>query len=426
MSNVFINESTMAEIGNAIRSKTGKKDLILPKDMAGEIEGIESGTDAELINSVISRTVTDIYIDTPVGHHAFYECKSVKPTFGDKCTEIGNYAFGYCDSITEINTNKVTTLDYYAFSETWKLIKADLPNVMDIGGYTFRSSSIQTLIIRSNAICALNHTEAFQDTSITKGTGYIYVPKDLMEQYKESTNWVVFADQFRAIEDYPEITRRVSLVSKTSMKNVLIDEGTMTSIGNAIRSKTKKEDMILPKDMPSEIANMNTDGDTSILNDIVSRAIKDIHIDAPVGDYAFYYCKFVKPTFGDKCTSIGKDAFRYCYAITEINTNKVTTLGYEAFSYAMNLTKADLPNVANMDNYVFEYNYKLETLILRANNVCSISNTNVFSSTPIEKGTGYIYVPKALVEEYKVATNWVTFADQFRAIEDYPEITGGN
>lgn len=25
----------------------------------------------------------------------------------------------------------------------------------------------------------------------------------------------------------------------------------------------------------------------------------------------------------------------------------------------------------------------------------------------------------------KVATNWSTFAEQFRAIEDYPEITGG-
>ena len=37
----------------------------------------------------------------------------------------------------------------------------------------------------------------------------------------------------------------------------------------------------------------------------------------------------------------------------------------------------------------------------------------------------YIYVPRALVEDYKVATNWSTFADRIRAIEDYPEICGG-
>jgi hypothetical protein len=39
--------------------------------------------------------------------------------------------------------------------------------------------------------------------------------------------------------------------------------------------------------------------------------------------------------------------------------------------------------------------------------------------TRIEKGTGYIYVPADLVDSYKAATNWSTFAAQFRALEDY-------
>jgi hypothetical protein len=43
----------------------------------------------------------------------------------------------------------------------------------------------------------------------------------------------------------------------------------------------------------------------------------------------------------------------------------------------------------------------------------------------VANGTGYIYVPAALIEDYKAATNWSLYADQFRAIEDYPEITGG-
>lgn len=45
--------------------------------------------------------------------------------------------------------------------------------------------------------------------------------------------------------------------------------------------------------------------------------------------------------------------------------------------------------------------------------------------TPMKSGTGYIYVPAALVDSYKAATNWSTYADQIRAIEDYPDITGG-
>lgn len=34
------------------------------------------------------------------------------------------------------------------------------------------------------------------------------------------------------------------------------------------------------------------------------------------------------------------------------------------------------------------------------------------------------YVPNIMVEQYKVATNWVNYASRIRAIEDYPEICG--
>lgn len=43
MSNVLIEESTMTSIGNAIRSKTGKTDLILPADMPNAINEIQVG-----------------------------------------------------------------------------------------------------------------------------------------------------------------------------------------------------------------------------------------------------------------------------------------------------------------------------------------------------------------------------------------------
>ena len=68
---------------------------------------------------------------------------------------------------------------------------------------------------------------------------------------------------------------------------------------------------------------------------------------------------------------------------------------------------------------------KFETLIIRTDIVPTLSGTNAFSSTKIEKKTGYIYVPSALIEEYRTATNWSSFASQFRAIEDYPDICGG-
>lgn len=64
---------------------------------------------------------------------------------------------------------------------------------------------------------------------------------------------------------------------------------------------------------------------------------------------------------------------------------------------------------------------KLTALVLRnpSQVVTLVSGSNFLASTPIKSGTGYIYVPSALVDSYKAATNWSTYAAQFRALEDY-------
>lgn len=64
----------------------------------------------------------------------------------------------------------------------------------------------------------------------------------------------------------------------------------------------------------------------------------------------------------------------------------------------------------------------LSTLILRGNTVCKIVSKTDVNSTPFYKGTGYVYVPAALVDAYKADGVWGYFAAQIRAIEDYPEI----
>ena len=69
---------------------------------------------------------------------------------------------------------------------------------------------------------------------------------------------------------------------------------------------------------------------------------------------------------------------------------------------------------------------KLEKLILRRTAaICALANKNAFTASSIESGTGFVYVPKALLSQYQSATNWSAYASQIRAIEDYPEITGG-
>lgn len=112
-------------------------------------------------------------------------------------------------------------------------------------------------------------------------------------------------------------------------------------------------------------------------------------------------------------------------SITEIKDNVVTNISEFTFYRCLDLTIVDFPQVTVIGAYAFNGCTRLNTVILRSPTVTTLSNTNAFTNTPLASGAGYIYVPSVLVNTYKSATNWSTYASKFRAIEDYPDICGG-
>lgn len=125
-------------------------------------------------------------------------------------------------------------------------------------------------------------------------------------------------------------------------------------------------------------------------------------------------------------TSIGGYAFYSCSGLETATLPKLTSVSTQAFYGCSKLKYADCGNLASISAQTFNACSALTELILRkTGSICTLSNVNGVNNTPIGKGTGYVYVPSSLVDSYKTATNWSGFADQFRAIEDYPEITGG-
>ena len=125
-------------------------------------------------------------------------------------------------------------------------------------------------------------------------------------------------------------------------------------------------------------------------------------------------------------TSAGAYAFYQCSGLVTVKLPKLTSVSTQTFYSCTKLQHADCGQLANIPAQTFNACSALTELILRkTGSICTLSNVNGVNNSPIGKGTGYIYVPSALVDSYKTATNWSTFADQFRTIEDYPDICGG-
>lgn len=125
-------------------------------------------------------------------------------------------------------------------------------------------------------------------------------------------------------------------------------------------------------------------------------------------------------------TSIGAYAFYQCSNLETVTLPKLTTISTQTWYMCPKLKHADCGQLGSITAQTFASCTALKALILRkTSSICTLSNANGVSGSGIGKGTGYIYVPSALIETYKTATNWSTFANQFRAIEDYPDICGG-
>ena len=139
-----------------------------------------------------------------VGGYAFADITSLLRVDLPNATTIGSYAFQSCSNLAELNIPKAKTINTRAFVNTTKLLRLDLPVCESLGSYCFHGSAKMTaLILRSEKVCTLG-TDAFGTGPIKAGTGFVYVPAALVEQYKAA--WSTYAAQIRAIEDYPEIT----------------------------------------------------------------------------------------------------------------------------------------------------------------------------------------------------------------------------
>lgn len=117
-------------------------------------------------------------------------------------------AFFGCASLVQVDLPALRYAADSVFAYCTQLAAIDLPSLESIDIEAFRGcKNLSTLILRNTFVdladehVILLDTSAFLDTPIASGTGYVYVPDDLVEKYKAATNWSVYASQIRPISE---------------------------------------------------------------------------------------------------------------------------------------------------------------------------------------------------------------------------------
>lgn len=163
------------------------------------------------------------------------------------------------------------------------------------------------------------------------------------------------------------------------------------------------------------------------------RSVKNVSFPkaTTIGKNCFFSCSGLENAYLPLVSSIPSHTFYGCTSLKSVIVPNASTIAVSAFDDCRCLARINLP-LATKIEASFQKCYSLKAVILRnAETVCALTSPYAFNNcyhilgtvnstyNPTGAKDCYIYVPSALVDSYKSATNWSTYATQFRALEDY-------
>lgn len=153
-------------------------------------------------------------------------------------------------------------------------------------------------------------------------------------------------------------------------------------------------------------------GDKVVAASVTDKTIEeyDDNVITTIATHAFYQCKALASVNLPNVKSIGEFAFYECSKLASVSIPSATIIVDNSFRGCSLMTSLDMQNLTEIGTSAFVDCTKLNTLVLRGETVCTLSNTNALSGTPFAAGKdgGTVYVPQALITEYQNATNWST------------------
>lgn len=217
---------------------------------------------------------------------------------------------------------------------------------------------------------------------------------------------IILSDNITAITNY-------AFSSCYSLQKIVIPLGVTTLNQNAFSECPSLKKIVLPNIL------------RIIEGNVFYRcySLKSINIPnnvSTLSSYSFQDCSSLeKIKLPNNISTIYNDTFSYCKALTDINIpDNITSIGRQAFYCCYSLIKIFLPSATqSIGNGAFVGCYNIKQFVINSNNIITIQADSFSTSMYNIK----FYVPDNLVEDYKVATNWVQFADRIYPLSEIGE-----
>ena len=381
MAKIFIEESTLSAIGDSIRAKTGKTDMISPLNMPTEIASIQAGGSTATVSA--NDVIFYDYDGTIVASYSLEEAQALTslpdgPTHEGLTFQGWNWSLADINALTRpmnvgamyITDNRKTRLYIHiadkARSTVSLYIRQTVANgvTIDWGDGTHTETLAGTGYVNTSHAYGLAGDFTISLTPVTGSTlGLGSGSSGYCVMGSTADNYKVYSNMLQKVEVGSGVTTIGSYAFKNcnSLSSITIPDG-VTSIGNyAFQNCNSLSSITIP------------DGVTSI------------------GTYAFQKCYSLSSiTIPDGVTSIGSSAFYNCYSLSSITISAgVTSIGTDAFFNC----------------------YGVAGYHIKPTTPPTLSNTNAFAGIPSDC---IIYVPKGCLEAYQNATNWTTYASRMQ------------
>ena len=357
MAKIFIEESTLSAIGNSIRAKTGKTNMIAPLNMATEIASIQTGSGSGPSSPVSSNDV------------AFYDYDG---------TVIASYSLEEAQSLTTLPDGPTHDgLTFQGWNYTLEKVKA-FTRPMNVGAI-YTTTDGKTRLYIHIADKARSTVPLYISQTVANGVTIDWGDESATETLA-GTGTVNMSHAYGAAGDFT-----ISLT---------VNDGCTLGFGHGLSSYSIM-------------------GATDTSGRVYCNMLQKVEIGSGVtsiGDYAFNGCYSLSSiTIPDGLTSIGSRAFQQCISLSSITIpDGVTSIESNAFNSCYSLPSIIIPDgVTSIGASAFSGCYGVAEYHLKPTTPPTLSNQNAFKNIPSDC---IIYVPQGSLEAYKTATNWATYA----------------